>query len=166
MAYYRPKQFVAQMFYRTGSDSGGRRTSQPHLPICNHVLHSAGLAYGSRARGAPSDIRRADMVTGGDVLVETNATLEKFKARLNGQDIARSFRPSKTGALIARVEGLKIGKNTLEVKSANGRAKLELSNYPIGGPSFRERIKTHSCARPNRQAWARRSITIAPPRLL
>jgi len=53
------------------------------------------------------------MVTGGDALVETNAALEKFNARLNGQDITSSFRLGKTGAtLIARVEELKIGKNT------------------------------------------------------
>ena len=75
------------------------------------------------------------MVTGGDALVETNAALEKLNARLNGQDITRSFRPGRTaGTLIARVEGLKIGKNTLEVKSARGRAKLELTNYPATGP--------------------------------
>ena len=75
------------------------------------------------------------MVTGGDALVETNAAPEKFNAKLNGQDIAKSFRPGKTtGTLTARVEGLKLGKNTLEVKSAKGSAKLELTNFPITGP--------------------------------
>lgn len=80
---------------------------------------------------------RADMVTGGDALVETNAAAEKFSATLNGQDISKSFRPGKTaGTMIARVEGLKAGKNLLEVKSAKGSAKLELTDYPITGPVF------------------------------
>src|SRR5580704_825754 len=80
---------------------------------------------------------RADMVTGGDALVETNAASEKFSALLNGQDISKSFRPGKTaGTMVAHVEGLKSGKNLLEVKSAKGSAKLELTNYPITGPVF------------------------------
>jgi hypothetical protein len=79
---------------------------------------------------------RADMVTGGDALIETNAAPEKFSATLNGQDITKSFRPGKTGTLIGRVEGLKIGKNLLEIKSAKGGAKLELIDYAITGPVF------------------------------
>jgi hypothetical protein len=98
------------------------------------LLSSAAVAAGVEIRVLSG---RAGMVTGGDALIETNAALEKLNARLNGQNITSSFRPSKTaGALIARVERLKIGKNTLEVKSANGRAKLEVTNYPITGPVF------------------------------
>jgi Tannase-like family of unknown function (DUF6351) len=101
---------------------------------CCMLLSSAAVAADVEIRVLSG---RADMVTGGDALVETNAALEKFNARLNGQDITRSFRPGKTaGTLIARVEGLKIGKNTLEVKSAKGRAKLELTDYPTPGPVF------------------------------
>ncbi len=80
---------------------------------------------------------RADMVTGGDVLVETNAVPEKFTAALNGQDVTKSFLPGKTpGTLVAHLEGLKTGKNALEIKSAKGAAKLELIDYPITGPVF------------------------------
>ncbi len=80
---------------------------------------------------------RADLVTGGDALVQTNAASEKFSAMLNGQDISKAFHPGKTaGTLIAHIDGLKPGKNLLEVKSAKGSAKLELTNYPIAGPVF------------------------------
>jgi hypothetical protein len=80
---------------------------------------------------------RADMVTGGDALVETNASPEKLSATLNGQDVSKSFKPGKTkGTLVAHIEGLKAGKNTLEIKSSKGSAKLELTNYPITGPVF------------------------------
>jgi Tannase-like family of unknown function (DUF6351) len=79
---------------------------------------------------------RADMVTGGDALVEATSA-EKFSATLNGQDITASFHPGKTGGtLLARVEGLKNGKNLLEIKSAKGSARLELTNHPIAGPVF------------------------------
>jgi hypothetical protein len=99
------------------------------------------MLLGSPAVAAGVEIRvlsgRPDMVTGGDALVETNAAPEKFSAKLNGQDITRSFRPGKTmRTLTARVEELKLGKNTLEVKSAEGSAKLELTNFPITGPVF------------------------------
>src|ERR1700721_3712516 len=77
------------------------------------------------------------MVTGGDALVEVNAPQEKFSATLNGQDVSKAFRPGKTaGTLVAHIDGLKTGKNLLEVKSAKGSAKLELTNYPIEGPVF------------------------------
>jgi hypothetical protein len=101
---------------------------------CCLLLSSVAVAAGVEVRVLSG---RADMVTGGDALVETNAAPEKFHARLNRQDITSSFRPGKTtGTLTARIEGLKIGRNTLEVKSAKGSAKLELTNYPITGPVF------------------------------
>src|ERR1700678_736681 len=79
---------------------------------------------------------RADMVTGGDALVETNGAGEKFSATLNGQDITKSFHEGKAGTMIARVEGLKVGRNALELKSAKGSAELELIDYPAAGPVF------------------------------
>src|SRR5271170_5368192 len=101
-----------------------------------------GASFSSFAVAAPRvEIRvlsgRADMVTGGDALVEVETATEKFSATLNGQDITKSFHPGKTsGTLVSRVEGLKAGKNALEIKSAKGSAKLELVNYPIAGPVF------------------------------
>jgi len=113
-------------------------------PINRTLLSAIVVSFllGSPASGASKvEIEvlsgRADMVTGGDALVETNAAPEKFSAMLNGQDITKSFRPGKSaGTLIACLDGLKTGKNLLEVKSAKGSAKLELTNYPITGPVF------------------------------
>ncbi len=101
-----------------------------------------GVLFGSLAAAASGGVGihvlsgRADMVTGGDALVETTASPAKFSAMLNGQDVTKSFRAGKTGTLIARVEGLNNGKNVLEIKSGKGAAKLELINYPISGPVF------------------------------
>jgi hypothetical protein len=116
----------------------------------NRVLSSAtlratalGILLAAYAAAAPKGVEirvlsgRADMVTGGDALVEVTTAPEKFSAVLNGQDISKSFSPGKSaGTLIGHLEGLKTGKNALEIKSAKGSAKLELVNYPITGPVF------------------------------
>jgi hypothetical protein len=85
---------------------------------------------------------RPDMVSGGDVLVQVtppaNVSLDRFSATLNGKDVTNAFRPSGTpGSLIGRVEGLALGKNTLEVRmDGSHRERLELINHPITGPIF------------------------------
>jgi len=95
-------------------------SSRFSLAACCTLLNSVAVAAGVELRVLSG---RADMVTGGNALIETNAALERFTAKLNGQDITRSFRPGKTsGTLIARVEGLKAGKNRLKVKSLKGSA--------------------------------------------
>jgi hypothetical protein len=113
--------------------------------VTNYTWRSAALALlvGLTAAAASRGIEirtlsgRADMVTGGDALVETNAAREKFSATLNGQDVTQSFRSGRTaGVLVARLDGLKVGKNILEIKSAKGSAKLELIDYPAAGPVF------------------------------
>ena len=112
--------------------------------LCTTAL---GILLAAYAAAAPRGVEirvlsgRADMVTGGDALVEVdlekNAAPEKFSATLNGQDISKSFtRGNSAGTLIGHLEGLKTGKNALEIKSAKGSAKLELVNYPITGPVF------------------------------
>jgi uncharacterized tannase-like protein DUF6351 len=112
----------------------------------NRTLFSAtalSILLAACATAAPKGVEirvlsgRPDMVTGGDALVEVTTAPEKFSATLNGQDISKSFTPGKSaGTLIGHLEGLKTGKNALEIKSAKGSAKLELVNYPITGPVF------------------------------
>src|SRR5471032_3591649 len=123
-----------------------RKPENPwRVSLVTHSLSAIALALllGSCAAGASGSVEirvlsgRAGMVTGGDALVETNAAPEKFSATLNGQDISKAFRPGKAaGTLMARVQGLKTGRNALEIKSAKGSAKLELTAYPITGPVF------------------------------
>ncbi len=102
---------------------------------------SAAILFGSLSFAASIELRtvsgRADMISGGDALVETNAPSEKFSATLNGSDISSAFKAGKkAGVMLARLDGLKVGKNLLEIKSAKGSAKLEITNYPITGPVF------------------------------
>src|SRR5882724_6937659 len=103
-----------------------KRTLYSLVLLTASVAAAAAAAAGVEIRTVSG---RPDMVTGGDALIETNASAEKLSATLNGADITKSFHPGKTkGTLVAHVEGLKAGKNTLEIKSAKGSAKLELTN--------------------------------------
>jgi hypothetical protein len=53
------------------------------------------------------------------------------------RDTTRSSRPGNTaGTLPGALRGFKISQNLLEVKSAKGSAKLELTHCPIAGPVF------------------------------
>jgi Tannase-like family of unknown function (DUF6351) len=90
---------------------------------------------------------RADMVSGGDVLVQVNVPssvrLADVRVDLNGRDVTGAFRPGVVaGSIVGLVEGLALGRNTLAVSSAGrGRAgaptaRLALVNHPITGPIF------------------------------
>lgn len=90
---------------------------------------------------------RADMVTGGQVLVSIevprNVPVDQVRTSLNGRDVTGLFRPAPENArmLLGVVDGLRIGDNTLAVR-ANGLGKgrphatLQLTNHPITGPVF------------------------------
>ncbi len=81
---------------------------------------------------------RAEMVTGGDALVEVSGFgRDSLQVELNGKDITRSFRPSANSSrLIGRLFRLKVGKNSLEARAGDRTARLELVNHPHTGPVF------------------------------
>src|SRR5437899_63415 len=87
---------------------------------------------------------RPDMVTGGSALVGIGGmALDSVRITLDGRDITKAFRPGRTaGMLLGRVEGLKPGKNILEVRAGSKRARLELINSPITGPVISGRRQT------------------------
>jgi hypothetical protein len=84
---------------------------------------------------------RADLVSGGDALVEVklpaDATASSLKVDLDGADITPTFATRADGRTVGLVTGLKNGANTITVSSANGTfqsAKLVVTNHPRGGP--------------------------------
>jgi hypothetical protein len=86
---------------------------------------------------------RPDMVTGGDALVEITgvapaAASSALSVTLNGRDVTSAFRAGPAGGpLFGRIDGLAIGRNTVEVRVGGKRqARLELTNYPLAGPVF------------------------------
>src|SRR5215831_13425227 len=88
---------------------------------------------------------RADLISGGDALVEVrvprHVDLDEVVISLDGRDITAAFaRSAQARALLGLVTGLADGRNTLEagVKKGHRRTvvfeKLTITNHPIGGP--------------------------------
>jgi len=90
---------------------------------------------------------RADLISGGDALVEI--AQDAISVRLNGTDVTPVFVKSKDGRRIGRITGLALGENHLVVARAGGGARqaLTITNHPIGGPVFAgPQVQPWSCA--------------------
>lgn len=81
---------------------------------------------------------RADLISGGDALVEIlpadpqgNVTLW-----LNGADISPALSSTEDGRLLALVSGLALGDNELEARNSAGSKRLHIRNHPNFGPVF------------------------------
>ncbi|MGH9288592.1 MAG: DUF6351 family protein [Acidimicrobiales bacterium] len=88
-----------------------------------------------------------DQVSGGDALVQVavprKVALDDVTIRLGRTDITDAFNADDDRTLVGLVEGLVEGDNTLTVSAERGkdhggvrRARLTLTNHPIGGPMF------------------------------
>jgi hypothetical protein len=111
-------------------------------------LFAATLASGAPA-GATSagDLRvetvsnRADLVTGGDVLIRVVPPRGVGRAGLsyavNGRGVAGALRPDPNGnGFLALLKGLRNGANTITARGGDQTAELTVTNHPIGGPVF------------------------------
>jgi Tannase-like family of unknown function (DUF6351) len=83
---------------------------------------------------------RADMVTGGDALLEltgVSPSPQVITVTVGGRDVTRAFAPHNSrGSLTGLVDGLSVGPNVVEVRAGTERARLTLTNFPITGPVF------------------------------
>ncbi|MCT2584463.1 DUF6351 family protein [Actinophytocola gossypii] len=87
---------------------------------------------------------RADMVTGGDVLVRVHLPRHVSPGQVTvsagGRDVTGAFR-ADGGSLVGLVDGLSVGRNTIVARvGGSGRERLTASravvNHPITGPVF------------------------------
>jgi hypothetical protein len=79
---------------------------------------------------------RADMVSGGDALVEIHgAEPSDLRMRVDGRDVSAAFR-REDGRVLGLVEGLPVGNSVIEARSDHRRARLRITNHPISGPIF------------------------------
>src|SRR6266571_4065315 len=87
---------------------------------------------------------RADLISGGDALVEVRVPntvpLHQVSLLLNGRDVAAAFRTDAAARIVRGVlTGLVPGQNEF-LADSNGqgegrpRASLTITNHPIGGP--------------------------------
>jgi hypothetical protein len=84
---------------------------------------------------------RADMVSGGDVLIQITmppSAASKIALTVNGREPRGELRETTAGTVIARLTGLRLGTNTIAVglKGQKPRAQLSVVNHPIAGPVF------------------------------
>jgi hypothetical protein len=104
------------------------------MGVCGSADSLAG--HGSLLRSVSS---RADAVSGSDTLIEaiipTNST---WTAQLNGRDVTYEFRRAEgTDRVLANLEGLRLGSNTLEIRiDGQVRSSLQLVSHPRSGPIF------------------------------
>jgi hypothetical protein len=94
---------------------------------------------------------RADLVSGGDVLVRVRPTTRRAATSpgmlsLNGAPLADVLHAAPDGdGFLGLVTGLNLGDNDLTFVSGGNTAALQVTNYPIGGPIF---------SGPHLQPWA------------
>ena len=97
---------------------------------------------------------RADLVTGGDVLVELTvpdgASVDDVAVDLDGADVTDAFAVRGDGRFVGLVEGLSVGINAVSARLTAGPlaghgATLQVTNHPVQGPVF---------SGPHIQPWA------------
>jgi len=84
---------------------------------------------------------RADLVSGGDALVEIarsdGGTVSGLTVSVNGSDAGAEFTERPNGRIQGLVSGLSVGENVIVAEASEVRAaELVVTNHPIGGPVF------------------------------
>src|SRR5262245_49431054 len=83
---------------------------------------------------------RADLISGGDVLVEikwpAGAGMASAKVALNDMDVTTAFARRPNGRYMGLVTGLRNGDNVLTARVSGSASRITITNHPIGGPVF------------------------------
>src|SRR5207237_10859006 len=114
--------------------------------MCRLLLPAAVLACSLSTSAVAADnpeilvlSNRADLISGGDALVQINLPpvvnpALGVKVALNGALINNMFAVRPNGRFQGLVTGLNNGDNLLTVDPPQGRAKITITNHPLGGP--------------------------------
>jgi Tannase-like family of unknown function (DUF6351) len=123
--------------------------------MCRLLLPAAVLACSLSTSAVADDpnhdvivlSNRADLISGGDALVEvivppgiiqaiSNGN-QKIKASINGVPVPDGTLALRgNGRIIGLVTGLKVGENILKVQTPGKAMSIVITNHPIGGPVF------------------------------
>jgi hypothetical protein len=93
---------------------------------------------------APQEIvvlsNRADLISGGDALVEikwpAGTNLAAATVSLNGASVKSAFAMRPNGRYMGVVTGMNTGNNVVLARHAGGAAQIVINNHPIEGPVF------------------------------
>ncbi len=138
-----------------GPEAGGSEMGQPTRGLIGLVLAivtAVAMFAGSASAESPTDpdrprliIRtlsnRADLVSGGDALVEIarsdGGTVSDLAVSVNGSDTGAAFAKRPNGRIQGLVSGLSLGENVIVAEASEVEAaELVVTNHPIGGPVF------------------------------
>ena len=105
------------------------------------LLSAAAWAHDGRDIEIVTLSNRADLISGGDALIEVRVpkgvALNKVRLSLNGRDVTGSFKANAAArTLRGLVTGLVEGRNDFVAAESHGqrKARLVITNHPIGGP--------------------------------
>ena len=98
---------------------------------------------------------RADMVSGGDALVEIGVPqgipASVVTVDVNGRDVTSAFaaRPALSNRIVGLITGLSNGNNVVTARYGSLSGALTINNHPIGGPVYSgAQIQPWVCATP------------------
>jgi hypothetical protein len=128
----------------SNAPAGAARVSPLLVPLVLAVL-AAGCGQSAPPAttlpGAKDEIaaihvlsNRADLLSGGDALVEITGLGDAPQVDVDGRDVSAAFARRAGGRVIGRVEGLAIGPNVLTARRGDRGARLTLTNHPLSGP--------------------------------
>jgi hypothetical protein len=84
---------------------------------------------------------RADLISGGDALVEVTipagADPAAMRVTVGGRDVTSAFAVRADGRYLGLIEGLALGENIVTAQlPGGGAARITMTNHPSGGPVF------------------------------
>ena len=117
-----------------GSLAGGLRV----CALAMGIALSACGGTGAAAAAAP-EIRvlsnRADLISGGDALVELAGNATGVRVDVDGADVTGKFAARPGGRWMGILDGLKVGENVVTARAPDGTfSRITITNHPIGGP--------------------------------
>jgi len=117
------------------------------VPLSGHASGSSGAA----APVIKVLSNRADLVSGGDALVEVvvpaKSNPSRVKVDVDGRDVTSVFAVRPDGRFYGLVDRLRVGVNTLTARGPGGAARLTVTNHPVGGPVFAgPQVQPWNCA--------------------
>ena len=99
---------------------------------------------------------RADLVSGGDALVEIVGPKDEswtgLQVDVDGRDVSAAFQQHPKSRILGTITGLKNGPNVVTARIGAAGARITITNYPIGGPIFSgPQVQPWICATPTEQ---------------
>jgi hypothetical protein len=99
---------------------------------------AASQAWAQTAKGLSIEVlsSRAELVSGGDVLVKISGADAAPQVTVGGKDVSGAFKSDTKGGWVGLVAGLKDGDNALVAKAGGKEGAVTLVNHPLNGTLF------------------------------